>query len=202
MKLLEMDDKANDPAVHKFLDEVEQNCSDIINVLHKTGMFLWRGVVNAPKDFYKTKPRTDRAPLNTPQVIHLAVDQWMAENGFEARRSNSVFVSSSITVADNYGQSFFIFPANGFSYTWFEASHDLYDEIPMNIYDLHNNPAFVKNFMPAQIDKWLNGMGPRKDSIDEAIVGKKELMIAGTDVYLISRKNYFNVVRKRFDLGE
>lgn len=202
MKVFEIDDTANDPMVHKFLDEVEQNCSQIINVLQETDMFLWRGVVNPPKPFYKTQPRTNRAPLNTPQVIHQAVDSWMENHGFDARRSNSVFVSSSITVADNYGQSFFIFPANGFKYTWFEASHDLYDEIPINIYDLHTNPAFVKNFMPGQIDKWLNGMKPRKDNIAEAIKGKKELMIAGADVYLISRRDYFHVVRKRFDLGE
>lgn len=202
MKVYEIDDKANDPMVAKFLDEVERNCSDIIAVIQSCDTFLWRGVVNPPKPFYKTQPRTNRAPLNTPQVIHQAVDNWMVEHGYEARRSNSVFVSSSITVADNYGQSFFIFPANGFKYTWFEASHDLYDEIPMNIYDLHSNPAFVKNFMPGQVDKWLKGMGPRKDNIKEAIIGKKELMISDADVYLISRRDYFHAVCRRFDIGD
>jgi len=196
MILNEVDDN-----VARFLDELENNCSDILNVLRETNQVLWRGVSSAQKQYYKTQPRTNRVPLNTPEIIHLKVDNWLGDHGFSAKRTNSMFVSSSVTVAHNYGELYFAFPSNGFDYTWFEKSYDLYDEIPYNIYDNYKNPAFIKNFMDGQIDKWLTNMAPRQDNIQEAIIKHKEIMLSSTPVYLLKRHDFFDIVHSRFGLG-
>jgi hypothetical protein len=111
-------------------DYIGQHCSDILNLYKNTGSrVFYRGmswphlIKSTPGLSYKTfafvgQSREDRRTKDSNSSQTQVFDSALANNGFKALRSNSVFVSSSPSVASDYGTIWVIFPFNGFDFTY------------------------------------------------------------------------------------
>lgn len=138
-------------------------------------MFLYRGVRNNPGHIIRAVSRTDRKPLATSDTIHTFMDKWFDENGFKAKRSNSIFASSNETTAVNYAVKMdktndpaviLIIPTDAAAITWSPKVDDLYYYFPK--YRGH--------------DEWLKAMNLadyKSSDLAGAIVSKNEVMISG-----------------------
>ena len=99
-------------------DYIEQHCSDIIKLMKVSGIFLYRGIKNQSTTVFVGQSRQDRLPKDTRQDISAYFDKALASHGFKALRGNSIFVTSNLQQAAGYGETYAIFPMNGFDYTY------------------------------------------------------------------------------------
>lgn len=163
---------------------LEYECSDALSLAKSTGKFFYRGTVDDMFLIYKGRIRDNRRPMNTPQEIQNRINDWLLDHGFKALRTNSLFVTTDWNQAGSYGTPFIIFPKNGFSYTWFQNSKDLYhtmNEISPTEHELIQHLDDDRN-----LDAFMQRVGPRNDNIQEAIRNGVEIMISGVDYYAIS----------------
>jgi hypothetical protein len=113
------------------------NCSESIAAMREAKSFLYRGTYGA-HDIFLGRPRENRKTTDTSPTLQKEWDKIYTSAGFTALRSNSIFCSADIHVADSYGHSYIIFPINGFSFTWSPKIYDLYNH--MQQHDI-NRPA-------------------------------------------------------------
>lgn len=136
MKLFEIEQELESEIIH--------NCSNIFEIYQRTSPnFLYHGLSKGKRPFDKIiKPREGRKPTDTPEIIQEIIDDMLYMDGFKALRSNSIFTTTEKEQAVDYGKPFIAFPINGFNYTWFKNTHDLYGYLRNNthfdIKDLHN----------------------------------------------------------------
>lgn len=121
-------------------DYIGQHCSDILSLYQNTGSrVFYRGlswphlIRSAPGLSYKTfafvgQSREDRRTKDSNTSQTQVFDAALATNGFKALRSNSLFVSSSPSVANDYGSIWVIFPFNGFDFTYTNRQDLVIDE--------------------------------------------------------------------------
>jgi hypothetical protein len=113
---------------------IRTECSEFLKMLGSSDTFLYRGIKgalekNIPVAFWDyTKPR--KKPMDTPVEIQTVVDTVLKSAGFTALRGNSLYCTSSFSFAEIYGKDnvYYIFPKNGFTFTWSEKYKDFYEE--------------------------------------------------------------------------
>jgi hypothetical protein len=104
-------------AVIDTCKNVAKNCSQFLNILHKTNIFLYRGIYSDKAIIIKKSP-TGRMPTGQTQSAQYILDTILQNNGFTALRSNSICCSSTLANISSFGPPYIIFPHNGFSFTW------------------------------------------------------------------------------------
>lgn len=119
----------SDAKIKKILVAIKEQCSEIINVIGNTDIFLYRGI-NSSLDFISGKSKENRPPTDTLPEIQKIIDEWLSKHNFKALRSNSYFTTTDLNNAEKYGNVYYIFPLNGNHYTWFNYSDDLYLNLP------------------------------------------------------------------------
>ena len=72
--------------------------------------------------------RTDRRPKDSTASTHEFFNDLISLTGGVANRSNSAFVTPSISTAENYGQACVVMPVGEFSYTWSPDIKDWYSQ--------------------------------------------------------------------------
>ena len=164
---------------------ITTHCSDILKFYKNTGSYLYRGIKGGNNSVFIGSPRIDRIPLDTPITTQTAIDNKLKEAGFTALRSNSIFCSSDIMEAYDYGEAYIVFPCNGFTYTWAEYTRDLTKKYTLKsetsstmLYDLHNNitsEKFVEKY------KFKNNVG-----LTTAMRQHAEIYIHGKYIALLS----------------
>ena len=104
-----------------------KNCSESLDAFQTAGAPLLRGLHGVAGLVFVGQSRTDssRLPADTPLITQSQVDDSLYQAGFKALRSNSIFCSSTIRTAREYGSPYAIFPVNGFEYTWSSKIFDL-----------------------------------------------------------------------------
>lgn len=119
-------------SAESIVTAIKANCSDIVNMYKQTNVdprslngFLLRGVENKPAIF-KSESHQNRTPKDSIVELQNLVDDWLHYNGFKALRSNSIFCVGTWSHARTYGPTYIIFPVNGFDYTWFKGTYDLF----------------------------------------------------------------------------
>lgn len=123
------EDKA--PSKEGVLNFIKKNCQQYIqeNPEWMTTL-LYRGIqINTDDDIVVKSIRSDRRPLDTHQVLHDLYDEALKRAGIMARRSNSIFCSGNIEVAEGYGEICVVFPIGRFEYSWSPEYPDLTYEI-------------------------------------------------------------------------
>jgi len=183
-------------------ETLSHECSEILNVIKKCGP-LYRGLQYfGNEDFMKCPIRKDRRPKDTPKEISDEIDCLLTMKGFSAVRTNSVFCTANVTTAAMYGNTYFIFPVNGFKYTWFLESKDLYHSVKDFIgltqhfedYDEEDYDRYVREFLENAKD-FINLVKPQDTNIELAITKGYEIMITGSDYYALST-NHTQTLRK------
>lgn len=179
-------------------EEIEANCSDILDVLRGIGTrYLYRGVRSSTFTragiadglcpLFVSRPMDDKPALETSPGIHgLAVD-WMKANGFIAHRGNSVYVTTHPGVAQGYteridqdgtesvqGAVYAIFPCNGYNFTWSRQFPDL----GLNLQDAVDplDLLFAADLVAT--------------GLREAILGEHEILLSGVPYYAVELKKH------------
>lgn len=167
--------------------QIEKDCSQILSLYRKYKTVLLRGTFTHSTFFRAASPK-NRKPLDTPLVIQKSIDKWLAQNGFKALRKNSIFTTRIPIVAAEYGYPYVIFPINGFNYTWFAKTADLYHTVK----DLWASDSVPASF--ADIEYIMDQAGPQNNTgiervLSEEFRGDREVMINGT-YYAFGIKSY------------
>lgn len=175
MKLFELDDFPNKPSgytdyrsianydqtnpeLEKIAGLIKTNCSDILSIYKDTGNILYRGFIDLYQPFFKALPRENRKSRDGDINIHNIINNYLKEQGFEARRDNSFFCISKMKEAKEYGEAYLVFPKNDFKYTWLNSKvhgDDLsVSEGIYGIYSLQKSHSYM-SFI-SYIDKFLD----------------------------------------------
>lgn len=70
------------------------------------------------EDYLKIKSRKRRKALDSDQKEQNAFDAFMEQRGLIAKRGNSFFCSGDSERAETYGNIYYVFPVNGFNFSW------------------------------------------------------------------------------------
>jgi hypothetical protein len=110
---------------------LEKNAPESLAAVRQAGGFLYRGIQskNATPDVFVARSRDDRKPRDTAAATQQKVDELLAQAGFGALRSNSIFVSGGRSQASSYGMVHMIFPVTGAAITWNKNIYDLYTDV-------------------------------------------------------------------------
>jgi hypothetical protein len=114
--------------VFNLLETIKTECSQIVDAYKITNRFLYRGV-KSNSEAFKGKPFNERRAKDSDKKLSAALNQAFADAGIEARRDNSIFTSSSIGQASGYGNTYVIFPVNGFSFSYSKKIKDFVFDI-------------------------------------------------------------------------
>jgi hypothetical protein len=162
---------------------VQQHCTQSLHAMRETGKYLYRGIKQSPPLVFLGQSRNNRNPSASPGQFQRNVDAAFNMAGFKALRSNSIFVSSSISEAKNYSYEgvYLIFPVDGFSFTWSPRISDLYiDEY--NIFDDYTKRTLFfreDDASPELLKEFLERSLYRNTDFTSAIESTNEIMISG-----------------------
>lgn len=99
-----------------IVQTISRECSDFLNVIKHTHMFLYRGIRN-DESVFEGRSRDDRATKDSKSEISDEFDKIMAAHGVTALRHNSIFTTTNSARASGYGHNvYMIFPKNGFHF--------------------------------------------------------------------------------------
>lgn len=112
-------------SLYKLFKRIEDECSDAVAAYKNTQRVLYRGSRKSDNAFIG-RPWTDRSPTHSDRSFSELYDQALSSAGAEALRSNSLFTTSDLALATGFGTHVhYIFPINGFHYTWSTVEKDI-----------------------------------------------------------------------------
>lgn len=127
----------------KIFEFINKHCSRFLKDMYKSKKYLYHGFneydKSYPLSYFVGKPYQRRQSRDTPEYIQKQIDSILKSQGFIALRSNSIFCSSRLNIAKEYGEIYCIFPTDGFSYTYSEKIVDKelgVDDLMIPGYDL------------------------------------------------------------------
>lgn len=133
--------------IRGYIDKVSQvapwikiHCSEFLNASGQTP--LYRGIdkqkqlphlKKIKQGIFIGNSRIDRKPVCSDPDAQDAIDAHLIASGLNAVRSNSIFCSGRRTQAQLYGSIYYIFPLNGFTFTWNPDISDLFTCWPVSL---------------------------------------------------------------------
>lgn len=114
------------------MEEIEKNCSDIINELTVTDKFLWAGL-QGKSDIFIGKPTKNIDHADSDHLAIALYDWFLQEHGSNILLSQSITASSDYRNASEGGTPYLIFPVNGYSHLPFATQKlQLHNETAIN----------------------------------------------------------------------
>lgn len=104
--------------VVKMIELIKVNCSESLSYMKKDSHFLYRGMSEHHEAMFVAGTRLARKPLHSNHLSSVIIDNALIAAGMTAIRSNSIYCTTDSRVADTYGTLYYIFPRNGFNFTW------------------------------------------------------------------------------------
>lgn len=122
---------------------IHKECSEFFK--ETNGLRLFRGTKRNIAAFEKIRPRQDRQPKDTPQVIHEYLDKWFQKKFGWKARSEGVFVSPRSDQTEHYGAPYWFIPCNGYKYVYSPKIWDIVAELEsvrlMDNYEGRRSPS-------------------------------------------------------------
>lgn len=193
MRLFEISDEGTQ-MVRGILPEVGKNCSEFLKSSISVRRYLWRQTRKHGGPFYVGASRPgDRRPTDMDRGVQGRIDEFLQYKGFKALRRNSTFtwsggiINKPLTMT---GNSFMIFPKNGFAFSWADKFTDLYEyvsellhiaksqpdkEFSAMIEDVLNTPV-SPNLLMTEFDQLFSY---HNTNMEEALNNASEIMISG-----------------------
>lgn len=168
---------------------LRRDCSEYISLLEVTSAHLYRGIDGKP-DLFKGYPRDNRDNLHTSPVHTNIINQLLKIAGMEANRNNSLFVTSDLDDAGSYGELYYIFPINGFKYTWTSAYDLIGSQILRKVRQSESN-------WKDKTEELLKILHPMNTKIEAAIEAGNEILLLGS-YYALRRSVYKSKVKEMF----
>lgn len=165
-------DLSQEELAQKAAAFIQKNCQPWLS--ESGGGIVYRGIhheVDMP--VFVKKIRTKRRPKDSSYDVNDAFNLLIDIAGGGATRNNSIFVSGSITIAEQYGEPYVVFPAGDFHYTWSPFFNDWFEDlISQGWYD-EPTAKFKKLLKPGvkqSKDKYWSEIITDPDSYDTAKV--------------------------------
>lgn len=178
----------------EFFAAVSTECSDMVDAYkqqYSMYAFLFRGVTDASRlksrDFISAGIRADRIPLEMNMTTHSRLHDSFLRLGLVATRKNSIFCTTNIATASDWGPPFIIFVENGWNATVFDNLREqeyAYDR-------LFDMPKSMSN---EEIDTVVKSLGPRNVSSVSDL--EKVIDDQHFDI-LITGKKYYGIAAHR-----
>lgn len=110
-----------------LINEIRSRCSNALDAYQHYGNCLYRGLSGKSSTplVFKSHSIENRLARDSDPVASKLIDTYMKRMGFKALRSNSIFTTSIIGATKTYGDSYAIFPVNGFDFTFSESQRDI-----------------------------------------------------------------------------
>lgn len=109
----------------KYMAAIVRHCPTIVNACKATGKLLYRGTKEDAPAFYG-KPFNDRYAKDSSSEVHAAWNVAMDAAGVVAKRDNSIFTTTSRSLASNFGtQVYIVFFRDPLNFTWSDKEKDL-----------------------------------------------------------------------------
>lgn len=157
--------------------KVRAECSDAIGAMLSSNKFLYRAFDNYPSDVFVAKTRDDRRPLGTdPLVFELANRAFLAA-GFKATRQNTMSCTSNKQATEQFGDTFFILPVNGFAFHWSPLVYDFGTKFGLMM-DQSTAKRLVKKYKDHPED-FVEDFGFKDSDFTDALLKGYELSISG-----------------------
>lgn len=120
-----LDKKSKDEFVRfeNIIKGIKKNCREIVKVYQDYDQFLYRGMKNSSDAVYG-KPFDQRRARDSSQDYSDIFNEMLKKAGILARRDNITFCTSDRTQTEQYGNTYIIFPRDGFSCTVSENQKD------------------------------------------------------------------------------
>jgi hypothetical protein len=119
MDFLSTNASAND----KLILLIEKHCSDALQAMRQAHKPLYRGFRGSHGYAFIGAPRKARRTFTNKGVVDL-FNEHFKRSGIKANRSNSISTTSAAGAANTFGDLYYIFPVNGFSFSWSPMVND------------------------------------------------------------------------------
>lgn len=117
----------SDEKLENVLQFIEKHCTEALLAFKRANLFLYRGIgydTRQPAIFLAITPKF-RPPSGQTYNKQYLFDMILSSQGFMSLRTNSICTSSVLMNALDWGNPYFIFPLNGFSFTWSKFIEDV-----------------------------------------------------------------------------
>ena len=179
------------PLLHK-------ECSDFVTTYIEAGKFLYRGVREITDDtpFAQGIIRPDRRPLFMGNEEQSLINKAMMNAGAQAHRGNSLFCTGYASTADQWGNIFALFVADGWSGTIFsKISTDEYafgrlQKTAVDLLSRMNDKLLSERAALVLMEKRLVELGMKtfssaNDLFDVVMAKHNDVLITGQKYYLV-----------------
>lgn len=151
----------------RLLEYIKKNCSVAVQAIQSQKTMILRGSsYDRHREIFIGNTRNNRPPKDSLNVGQEKFDNLITMAGGIAKRSNSIFVTGSEDLAENFGKIFYVFPFDGkFHYTWIYNQPDL---VVMTPYDLYLNSKYPKP-LPMPGNTKYNTLSHVEDQLPEGL---------------------------------
>jgi len=149
-------------------------------------------------------PRSDRQSIeadSSAQFMQNIVIEEMKKAHLDAHRGNSFFCSSEDHVATNYGEVYYVFPMDGFKFTWNPEVGDFHTDVLKNSLEFYADMAIeelttredgdINNYTADEVEELTYRYAAinyaencQEDNLNEAIYSGVEIMILGKCIFV------------------
>lgn len=130
----------------KALNYIDIHCSKIIESFAIVDKYLYRGIKYTSNPVFLSRSIENRYPKDTSTYLQKFFDNILRYQGFTALRSNSIFCTSDFIQAVEYGPQYYIFPMDGFTYTWSENHKDWIPETRDFLFNKYDINSKIRSF--------------------------------------------------------
>jgi hypothetical protein len=165
LRMLDLNPKITDKKLLNAVAFINKHCSEFLKECKMANRFLYRGVRQSEAIFLG-RSKHNRETMDSDENLSKSFDELLKIGGFKALRSNSIFATSSFTLANSYGPVFAVFPVNGFNFTWSGVERDLIISPDHKIANLLSSDTYIsKKNTPilAQAFNYINNLLDRSD---------------------------------------
>jgi hypothetical protein len=138
---------SGDTNIHTIWDRIlTRHCTQAITAYRSAGDMLYRGMKTDLPQF-RAASHESRVTRDSCRSVTKYFDQLLAECGMTALRSNSIFATSRLSMVEEFGKAYVIFPVDGFRFTYTNQQDMVLEEwkqvIPAEMMDRLNH-AYVE----------------------------------------------------------
>lgn len=127
MKFYNFINEASRLTAYDIANLIKKDCSEYLN--NNKGIVLYSGRDRENLKFLDKQIRKDRRPLTTNRKLHLLMDNIFKSIFNIKLRSETLFCTLDIDVAEGFGNVYVIFPKNGYNFYWSEKIGDFTEDI-------------------------------------------------------------------------
>lgn len=118
------DDPKFQQALRQMVKNIRTDCGDFLTAFRTSKLLMYTGMRGVKARAFQASSPEVRRSVGSDQSATYAFDQMLVQLGFEATRSNSIYVSTNMDLARDFGKLYVIIPKNSVKYTWSQANND------------------------------------------------------------------------------